>query len=294
MKIWLVGAKGMLGTALRERIALRQLSLVSTDAELDVVDLAGLLAFAQRERPTHILNAAAYTRVDDAETQQEAAFMVNALGPEHLARAAVSVGAVLLHVSTDYVFDGNSRTPYTESSLTGPTGAYGRTKLEGEQRLLGVPGAERLAYIVRTSWLFGENGPSFPRTIVKLLAERDELRVVADQVGRPTYTGDLAEATLLLAGLGGGSAVAPGCYHFANAGETTWCSFATTIRELCVTLGRPVRATRVVPVTTAEFPRPARRPVYSVLDTTRIEAVLGVRPRPWPEPLREFLERIER
>jgi dTDP-4-dehydrorhamnose reductase len=293
MKVWLVGGKGMLGTALRERLERSEVAHVITDLELDITDLERVSGFARAERPTHVINVAAYTRVDDAEAQEPDAFRVNALGPEHLARAAVDVGARLLHFSTDYVFPGTAHEPYPEDAPTGPSGAYGRTKLAGEERVLAVPGAERLATIVRTSWLFGENGPSFPKTIAKACLERDELRVVADQRGRPTYTGDLADAVLELEGLTGGRApAAPGVYHFANSGETTWHAFAEAIRDSLVRLGLPVKAARVVPVTTAEFPRPAPRPPYSVLDTRRIEAALGRTPRHFREPLDEFLARL--
>jgi dTDP-4-dehydrorhamnose reductase len=293
MKVWLVGGKGMLGSALRARLERSSVAHVLSDLELDIANAEAVLAFARAERPTHIVNAAAYTKVDDAETQEDDARRANALGPEHLARAAVELGAPLVHFSTDYVFSGTASAPYVETAPTAPSGAYGRTKLEGERRLAGVPGAERLAYVVRTSWLFGENGPSFPKTIAKLCLDKDELRVVADQQGRPTCTFDLAEAALELAGIGGGRAPArAGISHFANAGETTWHGLAEAIRSELVALGRPVKAARIVPVTTAEFPRPAARPAYSVLDTGRIEAALGRKPRPFQLPLREFLAGI--
>lgn len=293
MKVWLVGGKGMLGTAVRERLERTGITHVLTDLEVDITDPERVNAFARAERPTHVVNVAAYTKVDDAETHEEEAFRVNALGPEHLARAAVAGGARFLHFSTDYVFTGTATEPYREDAATGPSGAYGRTKLAGEERALAVPGADRFVTIIRTSWLFGENGPSFPKTIAKACLERDELRVVADQRGRPTYTGDLADAALELEGLVGGRAPStPGVYHFANAGETTWHAFAEAIRETLVQLGRAVKAARVVPVTTAEFPRPAPRPPYSVLDTGRIEAALGRKPRHFREPLDAFLTQL--
>ena len=286
MKVWLVGAKGMLGTALAGRLEARGVRLVATDRELDIANGEQVTSFARREKPTHVINAAAYTRVDDAETHEDEAFAANALGPENLGRAAAELGASVVHFSTDYVFAGAARDPYTESAPTGPTSAYGRTKLAGEERLLAAaPGA----YVIRTSWLFGENGPSFPRTIAKLCLERDELRVVADQIGRPTYTGDLADAALALAGLAGRAPAAGGIYHFANAGIVSWHELAVRVREHLVELGRPVKASRVMAITTAEFPRPAPRPAYSVLDTSRIEAALGRAPRSFDEPLSSFL-----
>ena len=293
MKVWLAGAAGMLGSALGERLDALGVPAVRSGRELDITDARRVLDFARAERPTHVVNAAAYTRVDDAETHEAEAFAANALGPEQLARAAADVGARFLHFSTDYVFAGDAREPYAEDAPTGPTSAYGRTKLAGEGRVLGVPGARQFATVVRASWLFGENGASFPRTIARLCLEREELRVVADQHGRPTYAGDLAEAALELIGVGEGSSAArAGVYHFANAGETTWHGLAEAVVATLVRLGRPVRAERVTPVTTAEFPRPAARPPYSVLDTRRVETALGRAPRPFGAALEAFLARL--
>jgi len=297
MKVWLVGGKGMLGTALRERLESVGVAHVITDLALDITDPERVAAYAHAERPTHVLNAAGYTRVDDAEAHEEEAFRVNALGPEYLAQAATAVGARFVHVSTDYVFPGDAKAPYVESAPTGPKSAYGRTKLAGEERVLAVPGAAELATIVRTSWLFGDNGPSFPKTISRLCLERDKLEVVVDQLGRPTYTGDLADAVLDLVGIvPGRQASAPGVYHFANAGAVTWHAFAEAIRETLVRLRKRVTVDRVLPTTTAEYmkknPSSAPRPSYSVLDTSRVEAALGRTPRDFREPLDEFLTRL--
>jgi dTDP-4-dehydrorhamnose reductase len=284
----------MLGTALGERLARLGVASVRSGRELDVTDATRVREFARAERPTHIVNAAGYTRVDAAETHEDEAFAANALAPEHLARAACELGARFVHFSTDYVFAGDAHEPYPEDAPTAPTGAYGRTKLAGEARVLAVQGARELTTLVRTSWLFGENGPSFPRAIARLCLEREELRVVADQRGRPTYTGDLAEAALELVGIGSERrAEAAGIYHFANAGETSWHGLAEAVRTTLVRLGRPVRAVRVTPIATAEAPRPARRPPYSVLDTRRIEAALGRAPRPFGPALDAFLARLE-
>jgi len=289
MKIWLVGARGMLGTALLARLERLAVPRITSDLDVDIAERERVLEFAQKERPTLILNAAGYTRVDDAETHEADALRANGLGPENLGLAAAAVGAKVVHYSTDYVFDGLGTAPYREDAPTRPAGAYGRSKLAGEERLLAACPAG--ATILRTSWLFGENGPNFVKTMARLLAEKDELRVVADQRGRPTYTGDLADATLALAGVTRATTAEPGIYHFANAGEVSWHAFTLAIRDACVRRGRPVKAERILPVTTAEFPRPAPRPAYSVLDTARIERALGEAPRDFRLTLDEYLAR---
>jgi dTDP-4-dehydrorhamnose reductase len=288
-RVWLVGGKGMLASALAERLGALDVPFVSTDRELDISDPAPVRAFAERERPTLIINSAAYRQVDDAESHEADALRVNANGPENLASAARKVNARLLHFSTDYVFDGRSRTPYVEDAATGPVTAYGRTKLAGEQRVCAV--LPEASYIVRTSWLFGNNGPNFVKTIAGLLKTREELRVVDDQHGRPTYTHDLAHASLALLGLGERTAAAPGVYHFANAEALTWHAFALDIRAACEELGQKLAVQRIVAVTTEQFQRPAPRPAYSVLDTSKIETALGTKPRSFRAALREYLRR---
>jgi dTDP-4-dehydrorhamnose reductase len=282
MKIWLCGAQGMLGSAIAAKLSARGTSFEGSDRELDIADRDQVLAFAERMRPDWIVNAAAYTNVDGAESDQEQAERVNAAGPECLGEAAARVGASVLHFSTDYVFDGKGSTPYEENAPCAPNGVYARSKLEGEQRLLAAARGRIRVQIVRTSWLFGENGKNFVATMLALMAERDELRVVDDQHGRPTYTGDLADAALALEGV-------DGIFHFANAGATSWCGFARGILAQARELGLPVRTSVIHAVTTAEFPRPAPRPAYSVLSTDKITRQLGRAPRPWQEALRDYL-----
>jgi len=279
----------MLASALAEQLTALGVPWLGTDRELDIGDPAPVLAFAERERPTLIINAAAYTQVDDAETHEAAALRVNADGPAHLADAARAVGARLLHFSTDYVFDGRAHAPYAEQAPPSPLTVYGRSKLAGEQRV-----QERLpgeAYILRTSWLFGHNGPSFVKTIVGLLRSREELRVVDDQHGRPTYTHDLAQAALALVGAHGGAPAAAGIYHFANAEAVTWHAFTVEIRAACEERGEQLAVRRIEPVTTDQFPRPALRPAYSVLDTQKIEDALQMKPRSFRAALRDYLQR---
>jgi dTDP-4-dehydrorhamnose reductase len=289
----------MLGQAFADQLALSGAAVAATDRELDIGDAAVVAQFARAGGFAHIINCAAYTRVDDAETDEAAATAVNASGAGHLAAAAAAIGATLLHVSTDYVFDGRSSTPYLETDRCSPVGVYARSKHAGEVRVLATlpapPTSQRRVYVVRTSWLFGAGGSNFVGTMLRLMAEREELRVVADQRGRPTYSQDLANAALALLGLGSGGRGPPppsGIYHFANRGETTWHGLAQTILDRARALGFALRTRSVRPTSTREFPRPAPRPAYSVLATDKIEAVLGYAPRTWQAALEEHLARV--
>lgn len=284
--VWIAGGRGMLATALGACLSRAGVGFVATDLELDIADRDRVLDFARRERPSLIVNAAAYTRVDDAETERDAAFRVNASGVESLAHAARELGVRLLHYSTDYVFDGNGTEPYLEDHPTAPGNVYGESKQRGEELLREVAPD---GVIVRTSWLFGEGGANFAKTMFGLMRSREELRVVADQHGRPTYTHDLAEVSLSLCGVFGDAPAAPGIYHFANTGATSWHGFAVAIRDTCLELGLELKVERIVPVTTAEFPRPAKRPAYSVLDTRKVEAFVGGRARSFRDAVRAYL-----
>jgi dTDP-4-dehydrorhamnose reductase len=279
----------MLASALREQLAAVDVVLLATDRELDIAQRAAVLDFARREQPSLIINAAAYTQVDEAEAHEADALRVNADGPTHLAEAAREIGGRLLHFSTDYVFDGLGRAPYPEPAPTAPQTAYGRSKLRGEQGVLDLLPAQ--AYVVRTSWLFGHDGPNFVRTMLGLMRSKEELNVVDDQHGRPTYTVDLARAALALVGVGDVKAAAAGLYHFANADAISWHGFALEIRATSEALGQSLAVRRIVPVTSAQFVRPAPRPAYSVLDTSKIERVLGDRPRSFRPALRDYLLR---
>jgi dTDP-4-dehydrorhamnose reductase len=290
VRVWLTGSAGMLGQAVARRLVSLGVDHQGTDREVDVTDPEAV--HAQARGFSHIVNCAAYTAVDVAEDDEAAAIGVNALAVDHLGRAAALTGATLLHFSTDYVFDGEAREPYRESSPCAPRGAYGRSKLSGEEALRDLP----RCYVIRTSWLFGAGGQSFVSTMLGLMREREKLRVVADQEGRPTHSRDLAEAALCLIGIAPGKTIetpaVPGLYHFANAGATSWHGFALAILEAGLERGLPLVTRDVIPVTTAAFPRPAPRPAYSVLDTSRIEAALGAPPRPWRLALDDYLSEL--
>ncbi len=284
--VWIPGASGMLGQEVVAVLRERGVAHVATDRELDIGEAAAVEAFAAEHRFTHVINCAAYTAVDACETHEPLAAHINALGPANLARVARERGAIAVHVSTDYVFDGFGTAPYREDDPTGPANAYGRTKLAGEQRFLAAAG-ER-GYLVRTSWLFGTGGPNFVATMLRLLRANPEVRVVHDQTGRPTYAPDLA---LALVDLAFAPAVAPGVYHFANAGAVTWFELASAVRELAIARGLPITGV-LTPITTADYPTPARRPRWSVLATDKITAALGRAPRPWADGLAAYLDAL--
>jgi len=271
----------MVGHDLRESLTARGETVVALDrSALDVTDSTAVNAAVAAHRPQSILNCAAYTKVDLAETEEGLANAINGSAVELLAAAANTVGALLVHLSSDFVFDGSSRVPYEVTDRTGPLSAYGRSKLLGE---LAAAHAEK-HLIVRTSWLFGVHGPNFVEAIRGQIRKgTNPLRVVADQRGRPTYTPHLAEAILRLAVLAYGSDVARGIVHYADADECSWFEFARAIAE------ESGAAIDVLPVTTADFPRPAKRPAYSVLSTERYERLTGAAPGSWREGLSEYL-----
>ena len=264
------GASGMLGADLRQVLADREVTALGR-ADLDITD-----ADAVRDAVTGhdiVINAAAYTKVDDAESDEAAAFAVNATGSGILADAAAAAGARLVHVSTDYVFDGTATQPYAEDTPRDPLGAYGRTKAAGEELVLRHP----RVYLMRTAWLYGEHGPNFARTMLRLAGERNTVSVVTDQIGQPTWSRDLATAIVSLL-----DADAPfGIYHGTNAGSASWYEFARAIFE-----ESGLDPDRVQPTDSSAFTRPAPRPAYSVLGHAAWGAAGLPAPRPWRDALR--------
>ncbi|HEX9940544.1 MAG TPA: dTDP-4-dehydrorhamnose reductase [Thermoanaerobaculia bacterium] len=283
MRCLVFGGTGMLGQAVVAAARSHGWDALGLSREqADVTDRDRLLSWAREFRPGLIVNCAALTRVDDCETERERAFAVNGEAVAHVAAAAESAGARLVHVSTDYVFDGEAREPYREDAPAAPRSVYGRSKLEGERRALACD----RSLVVRTSWLFGPGGPSFVAAMVDLIeAGKLPLRVVRDQEGCPTYSRFLAAALLDLARLG-----ATGIVHYRNREPVSWYAFAVEIARLW--RGGVAGGIEVVPVTTAEFPRPAPRPAYSVLDVTRFEEIAGRRVEPWRGGLEETLAQL--
>ena len=277
MKYWVVGATGMLGQAVVK--ALQGKSFNATDRDIaDLSSLSSLRRCGEEFTPDVILNCAAYTAVDDAEDNEEEAQAINGEGVRNLATVAQALGCKLLHISTDYVFDGTASTPYVESHPCTPQGAYGRSKLAGEKAISDVLGEK--AIIIRTSWLFGPGGNNFVRTMVRLMLGKAELGVVADQMGRPTYTEDLARAMLILSE----NDSASGIYHFANTDPVSWYGFAESILKL---VSDDAQCRELKSLQTHEYPTRAFRPAYSVLDTTKISSF--IEPCSWQEPLKDYV-----
>ena len=257
----------------------------------DELDLLRPESFAEvlASRPwAAIINAAAYTAVDKAETDVEEAWRINALAPACLARLAALAGIPLVHVSTDYVFSGASARPYVEDDPVAPLGVYGASKEAGEQ---GVRTGGGRAVIVRTSWVVSPWRANFIKTMLRLGGERDVLRVVADQQGAPTSAADLAFAlAIMVRALVNDPSAPTGTFHFSNAGATTWADFAAEIFALSAARGGP--SARVEPITTADYPTPARRPAYSLLSTRRIQQLYGVSPRPWQAAISDIIDEL--
>jgi dTDP-4-dehydrorhamnose reductase len=282
MRCLVFGGTGMLGQAVvAEARARGWAALGLSHAQADVTDRERLLGWADAFRPEVVVNCAAHTKVDACETETERAFEINGNAVANAAAVADRIGARLVHVSTDYVFDGAAKEPYTEEAPTAPLSVYGQSKLAGEAHAL----ASERGLVVRTSWLFGPGGPNFVATMVSLIeAGRVPLRVVSDQEGCPTYTPFLASALLDLARLG-----ATGVVHYRNREPVSWYAFAVEIARLWPGQRGTVE---VVPITTADYPLPARRPAWSVLDVTRFEGLAGRPVEPWEWGLVETLRHL--
>lgn len=280
--ILVTGANGQLGSELRALSASnpQHRFLFNDRDEVDITDARQVEQCFAEFKPDYCINCAAYTAVDKAETDQDVAYKINALAVKNLAEACTAAGTKFIHVSTDYVFDGKGTAPYKEDNPTNPVSVYGKTKLQGEQEALA---AAPDAIIIRTSWVYSEHGHNFVKTMLRLMQSKPELGVVADQWGSPTYAADLAEAILHIVNSGTWQ---PGIYHFSNAGAITWHHFAQAIQEAsgfdC----------KVNAITTADYPTPAVRPGYSVMDTSKIEQVYGVQLKDWKESLHTCLFRI--
>lgn len=284
--IWITGGKGMLGRHVAEKAAAEGLPFAATDLDLDIADAGAVAAFARDKAPRWIINCASYTQVDRAEDERDAAFAANAEGIGNLGEAAVATGARIVHLSTDYVFPGEKPDGYAEEDGTGPLSVYGASKLEGEERLRATCAGH---FIFRISWLYGPHGRNFVHTMLGLFMERDEVSVVDDQFGSPTYTGELAE---FIVGLVRSSSERFGTYHFSGEGMTSWHGFAVEINRLARQHGIIGREVKIIPVDSSAYPAKAKRPAFSYLRKDKIGEVFGFRPRDWRMTLEGYIREM--
>lgn len=290
MTILLIGAAGQVGQELAKTLApLGEVAAVDR-SQLDLTDLSAIAQTIETQRPSLIVNAAAYTAVDKAESEPELAHRINAEAPEMMAKTAAKQGATLIHISTDYVFSGQASSPRAETDKTGPLGVYGKTKLAGEAA---IRAALDEHIILRTAWVYGTQGKgNFLKTMLRLGKERETLSVVSDQVGSPTWAKDIAEA---IADLGSKATSdqtpnAFGTYNYTNSGVASWYDFAIAIFEEAAALDFPLKVQSVKPIATADYPTPAQRPAYSVLSGQKIARLLGRDAPHWRRSLRAMLK----
>ena len=285
--VLVTGANGQLGNALRElqKRANNAFHFIYTDvAELDIASLPQVKEFIEHNTIEYIVNCAAYTAVDKAESEPKQAYLINYTGVENLAKAAKEFGCRLVHISTDYVFDGKSTTPYTEEAKPNPLSVYGKSKLKGEEAIQEI---QPDFVIIRTSWLYSEFGTNFVKTMLKLMNEKEEINVISDQQGSPTYAADLAEMIMVILEDAEESEWKKGIYHFSNQGETTWYGFARKIKELA-----RIDTCKINPIKTEEYPVQAERPRYSVLDKSKIESTFHVAIPHWEEALERCMKKL--
>ncbi len=309
--IWLIGCNGMLGSEIAFQLKQNKIPFIGTDKEVDITDISALERFiknvetesyfhseqltrAQRQIKW-IINCSAYTNVEKAEEDVELATALNATGPQNIARVARNIGAKLIHISTDYVFNGKGTAPYKEDSAREPLGVYGKTKAEGE---IAIQKEMSQFYIIRTAWLYGFDGKNFVYTMTNLMNSKEEIKVVNDQKGSPTCAVDLAEVVLKFiqksekakSFFGKNSAPSYGIYHFTNEGETTWFEFAQEINKIGIKHQRINNNCKVQPCTSAEFAAKVERPTYSVLDKSKITKEFKMKIPAWEVSLEKFIK----
>ncbi len=284
MKILVTGADGQLGKSLLAHNRDDMTFVGLSRSKLDVTDEKAVLSACVEHNPDWILNVAAYTAVDHAETDVINARNLNGLAPKYLAKAASMTGARLVHFSTDFVFDGEQSRPYATDTVTSPINVYGQTKREGEEQALS---AHSNTLVIRTSWVYSEFGRNFVLTMLNLMSNRDELRIVTDQVGVPTYASNLAQAALSLLEHG-----AKGIYHYSDSGVASWYDFAIAIQDDAFELGLLSKKIPIFPIAASDYPTPAQRPSFSVLDNTKTTNLIGHNPH-WRAALRTMLKKYK-
>lgn len=283
--VWLVGCKGMLGSEISRQFNENGIDFLGTDLDVDFTDKKSVSSFVAGKKIDFIVNCAAYTAVDKAESDAALCEKLNVSGPETLSSVAKKIGATLIHISTDYVFDGNGTTPYTEDTPVSPIGVYGKTKAAGENAI--TSNAQNY-YIIRTAWLYGWAGKNFVYTMIRAMNSRDSVKVVNDQFGSPTFAGDLAAVIVKI--IKNAGRIPYGIYNFTDKGEISWWDFANEIKTLGIKAGWVSNKNCAVnPCSTEEYPTPAKRPAYSVLSKVKIQNALGEEIPGWKESLEKFL-----
>lgn len=283
--VWLIGCKGMLGNEIARQLTENKIEFVGTDIDVDITKPQALADFAKGKTITYIINCSAYTAVDKAESDADFAKKLNEDGPRNIANLANQIHAKMVHISTDYVFDGTGKVPYTEEMPIAPIGVYGKTKAAGESA---VRQNLNEYYIIRTAWLYGWAGKNFVYTMIKAMNTHDSVKVVNDQKGTPTFAGDLANIIIQIISKDN---IPYGTYHCTDLGEITWWDFTNEIKKQGVELGLITNKECVVnPCSTDEYPTPAKRPAYSVLCKDKIQKTLGIQLPFWKDILNTFLK----
>ena len=282
--IWLIGNKGMLGTEVEALLKEKEWAYIASDQEIDITNLDELRIFSAVKPISWIINCAAYTSVDKAEDEPDLAFKINATGPRNIAEIAKNKGAKLIHISTDYVFDGTKAGPYLETDTPNPLGVYGKSKYRGE---VNITETLKEYFIVRTSWLYGQHGNNFVYTMLRLFKERDEVRVVGDQFGSPTYAPDLAAAILDMVRL---NSDAYSVYHFTNAGKISWHDFACEIYHMAQKKKLLAKEVLIQKIATEDYRTKAQRPQNSYLSKEKIQDAFNIIVRTWQEGLQDFFD----
>ncbi len=283
--VWLIGCKGMLGTEIARQLKNSNIDYIGTDIDVDITKLEVLEDFANKNpKIDWIINCSAYTAVDKAEDDKDFANLLNNIGPKNISSVAKKINAKMIHISTDYVFDGTGTTPYTEDMDVKPIGVYGQTKADGEKSVIDS-GCEY--YIFRTAWLYGYDGKNFVYTMLKLMESKQELSVVSDQKGTPTFAGDLANCVIKT--ITSKNQISCGIYHCTDLGEITWYDFACEIYKQGKATGKLSNECKINPCSTDEFPTKAKRPAYSVLSKEKIQQALGIALPMWNESLNVFM-----
>ena len=283
--VWLIGCKGMLGTEIARQLKNSNIDYIGTDIDVDITKLEVLEDFANKNpKIDWIINCSAYTAVDKAEDDKDFANLLNNIGPKNISSVAKKINAKMIHISTDYVFDGTGNIPYTEDMDVKPIGVYGQTKADGEKSVIDS-GCEY--YIFRTAWLYGYDGKNFVYTMLKLMESKQELSVVSDQKGTPTFAGDLANCVIKT--ITSKNQIPCGIYHCTDLGEITWYDFACEIYKQGKATGKLSNECKINTCSSDEFPTKAKRPAYSVLSKEKIQQALGITLPMWNESLNVFM-----